>query len=68
MVNCLKPAGVSRWNLLSTGVVALAEIGDKTQLLLLFLLPALKNSVPIILGISYLPLFFNHGLAGALGA
>lgn len=51
----------------STGVVALAEIGDKTQLLAFILAARFKRPVPIILGILCATLV-NHGLAGALGA
>ncbi len=51
----------------STGVVALAEIGDKTQLLAFILAARFKKPVPIILGILGATLV-NHGLAGALGA
>lgn len=51
----------------STGVVALAEIGDKTQLLAFILAARFKKPVPIILGILAATLL-NHGLAGALGA
>lgn len=51
----------------STGVVALAEIGDKTQLLAFLLAARFKKPVPIILGILAATLV-NHGLAGALGA
>lgn len=53
--------------LVSTGVVALAEIGDKTQLLAFILAARFKKPVPIILGI-LLATLINHGLAGALGA
>ncbi|HMN56033.1 MAG TPA: TMEM165/GDT1 family protein [Ottowia sp.] len=53
--------------LVSTGVVALAEIGDKTQLLAFILAARFKKPVPIILGILAATLV-NHGLAGALGA
>ena len=53
--------------LVSTGVVALAEIGDKTQLLAFILAARFKKPVPIILGI-LLATIVNHGLAGALGA
>lgn len=52
---------------ISTGVVALAEIGDKTQLLAFILAARFKKPVPIILGILCATLV-NHGLAGALGA
>ncbi len=53
--------------LVSTGVVALAEIGDKTQLLAFLLAARFKKPVPIVLGILAATLV-NHGLAGALGA
>ena len=53
--------------LVSTGVVALAEIGDKTQLLAFILAARFKKPVPIILGI-LVATVLNHGLAGALGA
>jgi putative Ca2+/H+ antiporter (TMEM165/GDT1 family) len=53
--------------LVSTGFVALAEIGDKTQLLAFILAARFKKPVPIILGILVATLI-NHGLAGALGA
>ena len=53
--------------LVSTGVVALAEIGDKTQLLAFLLAARFKKPLPIILGILAATLV-DHGLAGALGA
>lgn len=53
--------------LVSAGVVALAEIGDKTQLLAFILAARFKKPVPIVLGILTATLI-NHGLAGALGA
>ncbi len=52
---------------ISTGVVALAEIGDKTQLLVFILAARFKKPIPIIAGILVATLL-NHGLAGALGA
>ena len=52
--------------LVSTGVVALAEIGDKTQLLAFILAARFKRPLPIIMGILVATLI-NHGLAGALG-
>ena len=52
---------------ISTGVVALAEIGDKTQLLAFILAARFKKPLPIIAGI-LLATVVNHGLAGALGA
>ena len=53
--------------LVSTGVVALAEIGDKTQLLALVLAARFRKPVPIILGI-FASTLLNHALAGAVGA
>ena len=53
--------------LLSTGIVALAEMGDKTQLLAFILAARFRRPVPIILGI-FAATLLNHGLAGALGA
>ena len=52
--------------LVSTGVVALAEIGDKTQLLAFILAARFQKPLPIIAGILVATLV-NHGLAGALG-
>jgi putative Ca2+/H+ antiporter (TMEM165/GDT1 family) len=51
----------------STGVVALAEIGDKTQLLAFLLATRFKKPLPIIAGILAATIL-NHSLAGALGA
>ena len=53
--------------LVSTGIVALAEIGDKTQLLAFILAAKFRRPVPIIVGI-LLATIANHGFAGALGA
>jgi len=53
--------------LISTGVVALAEIGDKTQLLAFILAARFKKPLPIIGGILCATLA-NHAMAGALGA
>ena len=50
----------------STGVVALGEIGDKTQLLALLLAARFRKPVPIILGILVATLA-NHAGASALG-
>jgi len=52
--------------LVSTGIVALAEMGDKTQLLSLLLAAKFRRPLPIILAILIATLL-NHGLAGALG-
>ena len=53
--------------IVSTGVVALAEIGDKTQLLAFILAARFKKPLPIIAGILCATVI-NHGMAGALGA
>ncbi len=53
--------------IVSTSVVALAEIGDKTQLLAFILAARFKKPLPIILGI-LVATVVNHALAGALGA
>ena len=53
--------------LVSTGVVALAEIGDKTQLLAFVLAARYRRAWPIILGILVATLVC-HALAGAVGA
>ncbi|NCT85376.1 MAG: TMEM165/GDT1 family protein [Comamonadaceae bacterium] len=53
--------------LMSTGVVALAEIGDKTQLLAFVLAARFKRPLPIVLGILAATIV-NHSMAGALGA
>jgi Ca2+/H+ antiporter, TMEM165/GDT1 family len=53
--------------LISTGLVTLAEMGDKTQLLSLVLAARYKRPWTIALGILIATLA-NHGLAGALGA
>jgi len=52
--------------LVSIGVVALAEIADKTQLLALVLAARFRKPWPIILGIFFATLA-NHFLAGAVG-
>ena len=51
----------------STGVVALGEIGDKTQLLALVLAARYRKPWPIIAGI-FVATVLNHAGAGALGA
>ncbi len=53
--------------LISTGIVALAEIGDKTQLLAFILAAKFRKPMPISVGI-LLATIVNHGFAGALGA
>ncbi len=52
--------------LVSLGIVALAEIGDKTQLLALILAAKFRKPWPIVAGILAATLV-NHALAGALG-
>ena len=51
----------------STAIVALAEMGDKTQLLSLVLAARFRKPWPIVLGILVATLV-NHALAGAVGA
>ena len=53
--------------LISTGIVALAEMGDKTQLLALLLALRFKKPWPIVWGI-LVATVLNHAMAGALGA
>jgi putative Ca2+/H+ antiporter (TMEM165/GDT1 family) len=53
--------------LVSTGVVAVAEIGDKTQLLALVLAARFRQPWPIVLGILVATLA-NHAVAGLAGA
>ncbi|MGA7296720.1 MAG: TMEM165/GDT1 family protein [Rhodanobacteraceae bacterium] len=52
--------------LVATGAVALAEIGDKTQLLSLILAARYRRPWPICLGI-LLATLANHAMAGAVG-
>ncbi len=53
--------------IVSTSVVALAEMGDKTQLLSLILAARYRKPLPIVFGILVATLL-NHAMAGALGA
>lgn len=53
--------------LISAGIVALAEIGDKTQLLAFILAAKFRKPLPIITGI-LVATVANHAFAGALGA
>ncbi|MCX7815740.1 MAG: TMEM165/GDT1 family protein [Tepidimonas ignava] len=57
--------GEALW--VSTGVVALAEMGDKTQLLALLLAARFRRPWPIVAGIVAATVV-NHALAGAVGA
>ena len=52
--------------LISTSIVALAEMGDKTQLLSLVLAAKFRKPVPIVAGI-FAATLVNHALAGAVG-
>jgi putative Ca2+/H+ antiporter (TMEM165/GDT1 family) len=52
--------------LVSTGVVALGEMGDKTQLLAMLLAVKFRRPLPIVLGIVVATLF-NHATAGLVG-
>jgi Ca2+/H+ antiporter, TMEM165/GDT1 family len=53
--------------LISTGIVALAEIGDKTQLLAFLLAAKFRRPLPIVMGILAATVA-NHALAAAVGA
>ena len=53
--------------LVSTSIVALAEIGDKTQLLAFVLAAKFRQTTPIVLGILIATLA-NHAFAGAVGS
>ncbi|TFW13706.1 TMEM165/GDT1 family protein [Massilia arenosa] len=53
--------------LISTGIVALAEIGDKTQLLAFLLAARFRRPLPIVLGI-FVATIVNHAFAAAVGA
>ena len=52
--------------LISTGVVFLGEMGDKTQLLSLLLAAKFRRRLPIVAGI-LVATIINHGFAGAAG-
>ena len=52
--------------LLSTAIVALAEMGDKTQLLALLLAARFRKPIPILIAI-LLATVVNHGISAALG-
>lgn len=53
--------------LVSTGIVGLAEIGDKTQLLAFLLAARFRRPLPIVFGI-FLATVANHAFAAAVGA
>ena len=52
--------------LIAVSVVALAEIGDKTQLLSILLAARYRKPWPIVAGMT-LATLLNHGAAAALG-
>jgi Ca2+/H+ antiporter, TMEM165/GDT1 family len=52
--------------LISTGVVALGEMGDKTQLLAMLLAVRFRAPAPIVAGI-FVATLFNHAMAGLVG-
>jgi len=66
--SCREKAGAEYWKrfLVSTGIVAIAEVGDKTQLLALVLAARYGRPLPIVLGILVATLA-NHALAAWLG-
>ena len=53
--------------LISTGIVGLAEIGDKTQLLAFLLAAKFRRPLPIVLAI-FVATIANHAFAAAIGA
>ena len=53
--------------LISTGIVGLAEIGDKTQLLAFLLAAKFRKPLPIVLAI-FVATIANHAFAAAVGA
>lgn len=53
--------------LISTGLVAIAEIGDKTNILAMILATRYRQPIPVILGILVATLA-NHALAASVGA
>ena len=53
--------------LVSTAIVTLAEMGDKTQLLSLVLAARFRKPWPIVMGI-FVATLANHALAGAVGS
>lgn len=53
--------------LVSTGIVGLAEIGDKTQLLAFLLAARFRRPLPIVFGI-FVATVFNHAFAAAVGS
>lgn len=67
IIGCTSPEfSVMDAFLISTGLVALAEMGDKTQLLALLLAARFRKPIPILLAI-FAATLLNHALAAALG-
>ena len=74
-MNCTEPPAINYLDIgfdmltlwISTGIVALAEMGDKTQLLALVLAARYKKPLPIIAGI-FAATIVNHALSAWLGA
>ena len=66
-MHCNQPESIIEAFLVSTGIVALAEMGDKTQLLALILAARFRQPWPIVWGI-FVATVANHALAGAAGA
>ena len=62
------PARYFSWipSLISTGSVAMGELGDKTQLLSLILATRLRKPLPIIAGI-FVATLINHLIACSVG-
>jgi len=67
LVRASRPEFILEAFLISTGIVALAEMGDKTQLLALVLAARFRKPWPIVAGILVATLA-NHAVAGAIGA
>jgi len=63
---CYDPPSMDAF-LVSTGIVALAEIGDKTQLLAFLLAARFRRPLPIVAGI-FVATIANHACAAAVGA
>lgn len=63
---CYDPPSMDAF-LVSTGIVALAEIGDKTQLLAFLLAARFRRPLPIVAGI-FVATIANHAFAAAVGA
>src|SRR5437868_14057137 len=62
---CYDPPSMDAF-LVSTGIVALAEIGDKTQLLAFLLAARFRRPLPIVAGI-FVATVANHAFAAAIG-